>query len=77
MVDIKPWGDEPDLHDVSDERRLVVARKCFEELGTSTRRQHHALFLVSNDLSSGILYNFNMLNGTVDECLRSPPLLTE
>ena len=35
VMNIKPWGNEPDLHAMSDERRLAVARKCFEELRTS------------------------------------------
>jgi len=73
VVDIKPWDNEPDLHNVSDTARLVVASRCFESL-TVARRRRHALFLVSNDLSSGILYIYNENENSVEEYSRSPPL---
>ena len=72
VVDIKPWDDEPDLHDVSDQSRLDVAAKCFEALPVA-RQIKHALFLVANDLSSGILYSYDIATGYVEERLRSPP----
>ena len=61
VVDIKPWGNDPDLHAVSDERRLEIATACFRDaaLDKIPRRLRHAVFLVSNDLSRGILYTYN------------------
>mmetsp|Transcript_28385 Transcript_28385/g.77915 ORF Transcript_28385/g.77915 Transcript_28385/m.77915 type:complete len:595 (-) Transcript_28385:2815-4599(-) len=72
VVDIKPWDNKPDLYDVSEARRVQAARACFDALGTTTRLMHHALFMISNDLLSGILYAFDSETGAVFECLRSP-----
>lgn len=59
MVDIKPWDSMPDLDDVSDCDRRAAATACFAALTTGTRRRNHAVFLISNDLSSGILYTYH------------------
>ena len=77
VVDIKPWGNQPDIHDVPDASRLGVATQCFEALDSTRRKNHHAVFLVSNDLSSGILYTYNLQTSSVVECLRSPPPLPD
>lgn len=61
VVDIKPWNNEPDIHEVSDRRRLEVVTQCFHDLALNkmSRRLRHAVFLVSNDLSRGILFTYN------------------
>jgi hypothetical protein len=61
VVDIKLWNDEPEIHEVSDRRRLEVATERFHDLALNkmSRRLRHAVFLVSNDLSRGILFTYN------------------
>ena len=71
VVDIQPWDNEPDLNCVSDPYRLQRASGSFEAL-TKLQQLRHALFLVSSDLSSGILYVFDREKHAVVECLRSP-----
>jgi len=73
VVNIKPWNNMPDLHDVSDTSRLAAATQCFTALRTQTRKQRHALFLLSNGLSSRILYVSDCSARSVVECSRSPP----
>jgi hypothetical protein len=72
VVDIKPWAEAPDIHDVPDAHRLRVATECFDAMVTS-RRKNHAVFLVSSKLSSGILYTYNLETSSAVECMRSPP----
>ena len=55
VVDILPWGKEPDLFCVSTTAQLQRARECFEKL-TGARQNAHAVFLIGNDLRKGILY---------------------
>mmetsp|Transcript_7900 Transcript_7900/g.16505 ORF Transcript_7900/g.16505 Transcript_7900/m.16505 type:complete len:544 (-) Transcript_7900:194-1825(-) len=61
VVDIKPWNNQPEIHEVSDSRRLEVATECFHDsaLNKMSRRLRHAVFLVSNDLSRGVLFTYN------------------
>ena len=70
VVDILPWGKEPDLFCVSTTAQLQRARECFEKL-TGARRNAHAVFLIGNDLQKGILYLYND-EQRVYEALRSP-----
>ena len=77
VVDIKPWGKMPDLDDVSDGDRLAAATACFAALTTGNRRRNHAVFLISNDLSSGILYTYHAETESAVEYARSPPLLLD
>jgi len=72
VVDIKPWGQSLDIHEVTDTDRLQVAAKCFEAISIE-RRSKHAVFLVSNDVSSGILYTWDTAKSITLESLRSPP----
>ena len=61
VVDIKPWGRMPDILDVAEEERLNVASACFRDphVQWGSRRLHHAVFLVSNDVSKGMLFTYN------------------
>ena len=60
MVDIKPWGHTPDILDATEEKRLDAATACFHDqhVQKEDRRSHYAVFLVSNDLSKGILFTY-------------------
>jgi len=72
VVDIKPWDNMPDLLNVANSQILQVANQCFARLGTEHRRMHHAVFLVSNNLSSGILYTYDTTTRGAVEYGRSP-----
>ena len=71
VVDIKPWNKQLALYDAADNERLDVANNCFTAL-VSLRRARHAVFLVSDDLSSGILYGYDLQTNTAVELMRSP-----
>ena len=60
VVDIKPWGSMPDILDVTEQKQLDVATACFLDahIQKGHRRWNHTVFLVSNDLSRGILFTY-------------------
>ena len=61
VVDIKPWGNMPDILEVSEQHRLDIATACFLDphVQKGARRFHHAVFLVSNGLSMGMLFIYD------------------
>jgi hypothetical protein len=71
VVDIKPWNGGRALYDTSYDHRLLVANTFFQTLDHE-RRLNHAVFLVSDDLSSGILYGYDPETNRAVEWVRSP-----
>ena len=73
VVDIIHWNQSTDLCDLGDAKPLQFAKGKFENL-ESFRRPHHAVFIASNDLTSGILYTYDAKADQVEEYGRSPLL---
>ena len=72
VVDIIPWGGLTDLHGIGPSEPLQLAEKKFINLGSQRRRMHHAVFIASNDLTSGILYTYDGETNKVVAYGRSP-----
>lgn len=60
VVDIKPWGSTPDMFNVPEQTQFAVATTCFLDphVQKAQRYLRHAVFLVSDNLSSGILFTY-------------------
>jgi hypothetical protein len=71
VVDIQPWNKKVALNAAAINERLKVAGKSFRALATA-RRVRHAVFLVADDLSSGILCDYDSQTNTAVELMRSP-----
>jgi hypothetical protein len=72
VVDIKPGNKEGALYDAADDERLDVVNTSFNTLVNNVRRLRHAVFLVSDNLSSGILYGYDAQTNAAVELMRSP-----